>query len=1180
MGILDTALYAVLILSLLNGIYSKKSEQENDLDYEDPDGDKEAWPDATTADVGLDRKANRHLLDTIPTPYEVVYPSQSRKVQLPTLDTRDYRVKQPIAHFHHTSVEFHMAARRYKMRLELNRELLAKGLTLRRGVDEHNHITEELYPEHCYYQGYVRRVPRSMVAVSTCRGISGLIWLENATYVIRPLKTRQTGNRTYEPHVVYKSVSPSGAKCAAPRGMWQSFQELHKGEYLRRLKIVKVSRADWDALADTKRLDLALVCDHALYEQFNASYSAVMGHLLMLANIVDKLYSELNVRISLVHLDVWNVIDRFYISPLVRETLDNFMAYSQETVSQMKPPVAQLLTGQRFHDGEVGMSIPDSVCTSRAVGVSHMSHIWNIETSGVILTHQVAHTLGLTHDSSRACHCEAPSGCIMENQFGGTFGYPRQFSTCSHTQLNMSLLSGLGVCLFDDQYEVAFSQQCGNGVVERSEECDCVSRLSCLLDDPCCDPDTCLLRPWANCRSGQCCHNCTVLPKTSMCRKSEVECDVPEFCDGTTGQCPHNAIVQDGQPCRNNQSYCYHGNCHTGADQCSYIWGPGSRQAEDKCYSQYNPSGRFDGHCGRNHSSGRYYKCDDGNVKCGLLHCIGGAVVPVVGRKRIFATTTFMTDDGMNYTCKTFNGAMPHPAPQLGMVKDGTKCKEGAICINRQCMPVRTLIVASCPHGIGNRTCSGKGVCTSDVKCFCQPGYVGTDCSIRQLLPSSDPMPAVTSPPTTTVTTTMSTTTNASDILLVVTQSTITPHIFPKISRRSTRWIMIILACVAGGGLVILGFSMLCYRRRVPVQLKRAQIKKRKKKKKKKDLFLGLPPSPISRKEDFSDSGSNRLISFGSMPSYRADKIKKATKNALRNSGALSETESDHSRTTDRDSTELKMASLAALPLAKPPEKGILKKMHGRSMDNFKVATPEEMVPLQKRSAVTIPRMSAHYTDDFKLSSQGHGKLGGEDSDSSEDSDNSIVGDANGYAVLRSPDHHKTGIQMDGVVSPECPVRPSLEVSRDGGVTGAKNRILKLKNLNELLRQIDEQFNNVLKQTDPVASPGGSSDTEADRQGAVYQASEDGLGMGFSPPHRSPVLSPSSPDPLLSPGDIGDFPAMSPMSECYEKPSRFHVRKSAPTSQPGGPPDGCESICMLVPQRVVTRLHSPPDGAT
>jgi len=53
---------------------------------------------------------------------------------------------------------------------------------------------------------------------------------------------------------------------------------------------------------------------------------------------------------------------------------------------------------------------------------------------------------------------------------------------------------------------------------------------------------------------------------------------------------------------------------------------------------------------------------------------------------------------------------MPHPAPQLGMVKDGTKCRDGALCINQQCTPIHTLIVASCPHGMGNKTCSGNGV--------------------------------------------------------------------------------------------------------------------------------------------------------------------------------------------------------------------------------------------------------------------------------------------------------------------------------------------------------------------------------------------------------------------------------------------------------------------------------------
>ena len=62
------------------------------------------------------------------------------------------------------------------------------------------------------------------------------------------------------------------------------------------------------------------------------------------------------------------------------------------------------------------------------------------------------------------------------------------------------------------------------------------------------------------------------------------------------------------------------------------------------------------------------------------------------------------------FDCRILNGVAPHPAPQLGMVEDGTKCREGAICINLQCTPLRTIIMGACPRGTGNRTCSGKGV--------------------------------------------------------------------------------------------------------------------------------------------------------------------------------------------------------------------------------------------------------------------------------------------------------------------------------------------------------------------------------------------------------------------------------------------------------------------------------------
>ena len=56
------------------------------------------------------------------------------------------------------------------------------------------------------------------------------------------------------------------------------------------------------------------------------------------------------------------------------------------------------------------------------------------------------------------------------------------------------------------------------------------------MNDPCCDPESCLLRPWATCRTGACCLNCTVRPSSHVCRQPLTECDVPEFCSGMTGK--------------------------------------------------------------------------------------------------------------------------------------------------------------------------------------------------------------------------------------------------------------------------------------------------------------------------------------------------------------------------------------------------------------------------------------------------------------------------------------------------------------------------------------------------------------------------------------------------------------------------------------------------------------------
>ncbi|VDO78992.1 unnamed protein product, partial [Onchocerca flexuosa] len=57
------------------------------------------------------------------------------------------------------------------------------------------------------------------------------------------------------------------------------------------------------------------------------------------------------------------------------------------------------------------------------------------------------------------------------------------------------LQSGYLQCLLNKPLQASTLQQCGNGIIDGEEECDCGLRENCL--DPCCDPLTCTLRAHA-----------------------------------------------------------------------------------------------------------------------------------------------------------------------------------------------------------------------------------------------------------------------------------------------------------------------------------------------------------------------------------------------------------------------------------------------------------------------------------------------------------------------------------------------------------------------------------------------------------------------------------------------------------------------------------------------------------
>lgn len=103
-------------------------------------------------------------------------------------------------------------------------------------------------------------------------------------------------------------------------------------------------------------------------------------------------------------------------------------------------------------------------------------------------------------------------------------------------------------CLIDPNpnLDLVGLEMCGNGIVERGEDCDPGQGV----ESNCCDPQTCKFRSGAVCdpRSSSCCtEQCTFAPSTQVCRRSKDQaCDMVEMCTGNSSACPADVVAPNG----------------------------------------------------------------------------------------------------------------------------------------------------------------------------------------------------------------------------------------------------------------------------------------------------------------------------------------------------------------------------------------------------------------------------------------------------------------------------------------------------------------------------------------------------------------------------------------------------------------------------------------------------------
>ena len=153
------------------------------------------------------------------------------------------------------------------------------------------------------------------------------------------------------------------------------------------------------------------------------------------------------------------------------------------------------------------------------------------------------------------------------------FPPPTRWSSCSEDDLNTGFSTRMtDRCLTDIPTTMVGDPECGNGIREGDEVCDCGSAQECT--DPCCNAATCQLASGAQCSAGPCCTSmCQFVSYGTQCRASLGDCDIAEFCPGDSADCPDDEHQRDGISCNSDAGYCSSGMCPTHDAQCQLAFG-------------------------------------------------------------------------------------------------------------------------------------------------------------------------------------------------------------------------------------------------------------------------------------------------------------------------------------------------------------------------------------------------------------------------------------------------------------------------------------------------------------------------------------------------------------------------------------------------------------------------------
>ncbi|XP_063167432.1 zinc metalloproteinase-disintegrin-like ohanin [Candoia aspera] len=593
--------------------------------------------------------------------YEIVYPQKLHALHKRVLEEAQ-KPEQKSNYEDTVQYEMKVNGEKVVLHLEKNKGLFSHDYSETHYSPDGREITTSPQTEdHCYYDGHIQNDTDSTASISACHGLKGYFTSHGEKYLIEPLKLSDR-----EAHAVFKYESlekedETPKVCGVTNTTWESADPIKKTSRM------STSAEKQKYLKAKKYIEFYIVVDNRVFRK-NSHITSVKTRVFEMVNYMNVVYKALNIHVALIGLEIWTDRDKIVIDSSASITLDHFSAWRQsDLLKRKRNDNAQLLTGIDFKGPILGSTYMGTMCSpSHSLAVVQDSSTSPIIV-GAAMAHEMGHNFGMGHDKT-SCTCKSDT-CVMSPAV--SYKTLQHFSSCSIRDFEKYIMDQTPQCIINRPLskEIVATPVCGNDFVEEGEECDCGSPKECKNE--CCDAATCKLKPGAKCAYGPCCENCRLRKAGAVCRAAKHDCDLPELCTGQSPQCPMDRFRMNGHPCEENKGYCYLGKCPTLANQCTVLWGSGAKVAADICFV-VNRKGIYYGHCRK--ANGTYIPCGRKDLKCGKLYCTGGSQMPFTGNLVSFLS------------CK---GSFPRNNHEdVGMVGPGTKCGEGMVCSNGQCVEI------------------------------------------------------------------------------------------------------------------------------------------------------------------------------------------------------------------------------------------------------------------------------------------------------------------------------------------------------------------------------------------------------------------------------------------------------------------------------------------------------------